>query len=336
MHEPATAMAPPAEGVRMVRYLSSRVVGEVEVTHAAVREVVKADLRAKADGLVENPPKPGIHPLPNAFIHAMPAFVEPQQVAGMKWVSGFPDNPRRGLPYIAGVIVLNDASTGLPTTIMDASRVTALRTACVSAVAIELLRKAPPERVAVIGCGVQGRTHLEMLGELFPGLTEVRLYDAIASVSEAAEREYATLGNYRAVPTLEDAVRAADVIVTAVAEREQGDVIREEWLDEAALLVPLANDFGWAPEALSSSSALIVDDTAQYEHFREIGELARSDGCPAPIELCDVLVGRADVPGIGRSRVYALNLGLAIHDVAVAAHVAQRAEESGYGQLLEP
>ena len=58
------------------------------------------------------PPKPGIHPLPDAFIHAMPAFVPAMRAAGMKWVSGFPENHRRGLPYINGLLVLNDPDTG--------------------------------------------------------------------------------------------------------------------------------------------------------------------------------------------------------------------------------
>ena len=60
------------------------------------------------------PPKIGVHPRPDAFLHAMPAYLRELDVVAMKWVSGFPDNPARGLPAISGLIVLNDADTGVP------------------------------------------------------------------------------------------------------------------------------------------------------------------------------------------------------------------------------
>ena len=65
--------------------------------------------RAMARGEVEMPPKIGVHPRPDAFLHAMPAYLRELDVVAMKWVSGYPDNPARGLPAISGVIVVNDA-----------------------------------------------------------------------------------------------------------------------------------------------------------------------------------------------------------------------------------
>src|SRR5690349_9018442 len=100
--------------------------------------VAKA-LTEKGEGRVEMPPKPGIHPEPNAFIHAMPAYVPRLGAAGMKWVAGYPQNRDRRLPYISGVIVLNDPATGLPTLICDCTWITAMRTAAATAVAARQL-----------------------------------------------------------------------------------------------------------------------------------------------------------------------------------------------------
>src|SRR5438445_7919414 len=82
-----------------------------------------------AAGEVEQPPKPGIHPRPDAFIHAMPAYLRRQDVAAIKWVSGYASNPAQGLPYINGLIVVNDPATGVPTAVLDAAEITAARTA---------------------------------------------------------------------------------------------------------------------------------------------------------------------------------------------------------------
>jgi ornithine cyclodeaminase/alanine dehydrogenase-like protein (mu-crystallin family) len=230
--------ASPSDGLR---YLSARAVAEVPVTYADVREIVRENLRAKADGLVENPAKPGIHPMPNAFIHAMPGYVAPRQAAGVKWVSGFPDNPAEGLPYISGLIVLNDPRTGLPTTIMDAGRITALRTACVSGLAIEVLRAAPLRSAAIIGCGVQGRAHVEMILELFPQVEQLRLFDVLPEIAEQAASGSGKPRACLAVRSLQAAVEGADAIITAVAERDVGSAIRSEWIADGAVLLPLAS-----------------------------------------------------------------------------------------------
>src|SRR6185312_11157549 len=91
-------------------------------------DLVDQTYAAMADGRVELPPKPGVHPRPDSFIHAMPAYLRVRDVAAVKWVSGYPANKERGLPYITGLIVLNDPETGVPAAIMDGAEITAART----------------------------------------------------------------------------------------------------------------------------------------------------------------------------------------------------------------
>ena len=107
--------------------------------------------REKGEGRVEMPPKIGIHTMPDAFIHAMPASIPAQKAAGMKWVGGYPDNSKRGLPYITGLLILNDPETGVPVALMDCTWITAQRTGAATAVAAKYLAR--PES-AVSGSSV--------------------------------------------------------------------------------------------------------------------------------------------------------------------------------------
>ena len=115
-------------------YLSQQEVIDVAPTIAESIAIVEGALGEHGEGEVENPPKPAVHPLPKTFIHAMPALLKRKKQVGMKWVSGFAVNYEKGLPTISGLIIMNDAETGIPTAIMDGIYVTAVRTASASAV----------------------------------------------------------------------------------------------------------------------------------------------------------------------------------------------------------
>ncbi|MBN2123111.1 MAG: ornithine cyclodeaminase family protein, partial [Deltaproteobacteria bacterium] len=101
-------------------YLSQAEVAAVGLSMAEIIEALETAFREKGEGRVEVPPKPGIHPGGgDNFIHAMPAYIPGMKSAGVKWVSGFTENYRRGLPYITGLLILNDPETGLPLAVMD-------------------------------------------------------------------------------------------------------------------------------------------------------------------------------------------------------------------------
>ena len=102
-----------------VRYLSRADVEAVGLSGIEVIEILDAAFRAKRAGDVEMPPKIGVHPRDDAFIHAMPAYLSSSDAVGLKWVAGYPGNPARGLPYVSGLLILNDVETGLPSSVMD-------------------------------------------------------------------------------------------------------------------------------------------------------------------------------------------------------------------------
>ena len=110
---------------------------------ADVLRAVDGGFAAKGRGQTEMPPKPGVHTRADCFIHAMPAYVREVEVAGLKWVSGYPPNAAKGLPYISGLLVLNDPETGIPIAVMDCAWITAMRTGASVGISAKYLAAAP-------------------------------------------------------------------------------------------------------------------------------------------------------------------------------------------------
>jgi ornithine cyclodeaminase/alanine dehydrogenase-like protein (mu-crystallin family) len=316
-------------------YLSRADVERVGLTMAEVIEAVETALREKGHGRAENPPKPGIHTQPDAFIHAMPAFVPALGAAGIKWVGGYPGNPEKGLPYISGLIVLNDPETGLPTAVLDASWVTAVRTGAATAVSAKFLARPDAQVLAILGCGVQGRSNLRALREVLPRLSLVQAYDTNTEAlhAYAREMEQETGLDIRPMDCPEAAVRGADVVVTAgPIRKDPRPAIEAAWLKEGVFAAPLDFDSYFSYEAMAACDLFCTDDRAQLAYYQSQGRVGPTP--PVWADLGEILSGRR--PGRTRAdeRTMTMNLGLAIEDVAVAVRMAERARAAGIGMTL--
>src|SRR5688500_17054308 len=156
-----------AEPLPPLRYLSAAELERCLPEIDARLDLAAQALRALSHGSAEMPPKIGVHPRQGALLHAMPAWLRDGDLVGLKWIAAFPDNRKRGLPAVSGLLVLNDPDTGMPTWVMDAAGITAVRTAAVSGVALRLLAPGDVRRVALIGAGgVQGQVHREVVSAL--------------------------------------------------------------------------------------------------------------------------------------------------------------------------
>jgi ornithine cyclodeaminase/alanine dehydrogenase-like protein (mu-crystallin family) len=285
-------------------------------------DLVEETYRAVAAGRVELPPKPGVHPRKDSFLHAMPAYLRDEDVVALKWVAGYPANKRQGLPYITGLIVVNDAETGLPRTIMDGAEITAARTAAASGVCI---RRWAPEgwsRAAILGCGEQGRHHARVLNALNPDVL-IRAYDPHPERIEQLE------GRVELAAVPEVAVRDADVVVSAgpIVEEPESPLGRR-WLGERWLALPIDFDFYFSAEAVAAADLFVVDDVDQFEYYRSLG---RFNGWPAP----EASVGAALADAGSPAKVVCCNLGIGALDAAFAARVLAIALERGVGTQLE-
>jgi alanine dehydrogenase len=319
-------------------YLSRRDVEDVGMTMAEVLEVLDGGFRLKGLGKTEMPPKPGIHPRPDAFIHAMPAYVSGIEAAGLKWVSGYPSNPAVDLPYISGLVVLNDAGSGLPIAVMDASWITAMRTGASAGISAKYLARADSSVVAIIGCGVQNRCSLAALHDTLPQLREVRCYDNLPEAGRGFIAEM--LGRFPDLsfvvcPTAAEAVRPADVVVSAIpiviAPHPE---LKVGMLKEGALAVSLDYDSAWSSEAMRECDKFCSDDVgqllatkAQGHYFSGIPDVIYADLGELAAHIKS---GRAAVT----ERIFSMNMGIAVDDIVTAQAIYERATMAGVGRRL--
>ena len=292
----------------------------------------------------ELPAKIGVHPRPDgSFAHAMPALLrglDPDgagDLLGMKWIAGFPGNRAQGLPAIHGLVVMTDARTGIPMAILDAGPITAERTAAISGVAIGRFKPdvaGRPIRVAVLGAGVQARSHLPVIGHVLPG-AELAIFDRHRerAAALAAEAERAPgIRAARPVPTARDATAAADVVITVAsfAPPEQRQTLTADWLTRDALVVAVDYATYVAAAVARDAAMFVVDERAQFLANRDAGAF---DGYPDPAAtLGEAIMAETARPSQGRVLVTHLGVGLA--DLVFADAIVRRAAERGLGVLL--
>jgi ornithine cyclodeaminase/alanine dehydrogenase-like protein (mu-crystallin family) len=217
-------------------YLSRADVEAVGLDMPTIIHQLEAAFQEKGSGRVEMPPKPGIHTRPDAFIHAMPAYIPSLHSAGLKWVSGYPENQMRGLPYISGLLILNDDDTGLPYAVMDCTWITAYRTGAASGVAAKYLARPDSQVVGILACGVQGRTNLEALAVLFP-VTRVYAYDINPEVQKLYVGEMSVKLGLEVIgaDNPEQAVVGSDLVVTSgPILKHPSPTIQKDWLKPGA------------------------------------------------------------------------------------------------------
>ncbi|MGE5843236.1 MAG: ornithine cyclodeaminase family protein [Deltaproteobacteria bacterium] len=318
-----------------ILYLSQAEVASVNLPMAEILKALETAFREKGQGKTETPPKPAIHPGGgDNFIHAMPAYIPALKSAGIKWVSGFIDNCKRDLPYITGLLILNDVDTGLPLAVMDCVWITGMRTGAATALSARYLARPESSVVGILGCGVQGRTNLEALRVLFP-VKKVMAYDVDPEIARGYAKEMESRFGVEAaaVKKPREAVSGCDMVVTAgPILKKPHQTIQPGWLDEGAFASLVDFDSYWHPEAMKQASKFCTDDTEQLLHYRQAGYF--QDIPPIHADLGELVAGRKAGRQKPEERTLTANLGLAIDDMAVAPILYRRALEKGIGRKL--
>jgi ornithine cyclodeaminase len=253
----------------------------------------------------------------------------------LKTVCVFPDNPKRGLDAHQGTVTLFDGETGEVRALMNASAITAIRTAAVSAVATRLLAREDSRELGVLGAGVQARSHLEAL-RLVRDFERVRIYSPTVEHARALAEETGA----EAVASAKEAVRGADVVVTATSSTDP--VLQRGWLKEGAHV----NVVGGRPPMMRELDTATIADSAFFVDRRESAEAEALDyrdaleaGAIGPDhirgEIGEVLVGAKPGRSARDELTVFRSLGLAVEDLAAAEYVVARAREVGAGTEVE-
>lgn len=318
-----------------ILYLSRANVKAVGLSMAEIVDVLEAAFREKGEGHVEMPPKPGIHPGEgDNFIHAMLAYIPSLKSSGVKWVSGFPENHKRGLPYINGLLILNDVETGVPISVMDCAWITAMRTGAATAVAARYLARPESAIVGVLGCGVQGRTNVEALSVLFP-LARVMAYDVNAEAAGTYAKEMRENLHLEVTVVAKpvEAVTGCDIVVTAgPILKKPHRTIQAGWLDQGAFASLVDYDSYWHPDAMKEASKFCTDDVSQLRHYQGVGYFQEIPTVYA--DLGELATGKKPGRETQKERTMTANLGIAMDDMATAPLIYKRAIEMGIGTWL--
>lgn len=267
---------------------------------------------------------------------------------GCKIINACLGNVDRGLPRAHGLIVLYDRDTAAPVCVMEAGRISALRTAAVSVAALRaVLRLEDLRDLAFLGCGRQARTHLELLTAAVP-LATVTVHDVDPSRGEAFASEVgATLPGVTAkhVDTSEAAVRAARVTVAATTTTTPYAAL--DWLPPGAVFVNVSLDDA-AEDLLLGCDHLLVDDWSlvSEDDTRLLGRLARAGRVSGPGEqapphgravdadLPTLLAGAYERSVTPTDRIVVNPFGMGVHDIAIATEVYAAARRTCAGARL--
>ena len=312
-------------------------------TYEEAISVMEEALAALARGEVHNPLRQAIRaPGARGLLGLMPAFrAGDRPLYGLKEVCVFPENPSRGLDTHLGAVLLHDGETGELLAILNAAAITAIRTAAVSAVATKLLARSDASTLAIIGGGVQAAVHLAAIPHVRP-IREVRIISRSSPKVDALCAEAATRGlPAKAVDSIENAVRGADIVVTATSSKEP--VIRREWISAGAHINAVGSSIAAAREldaATVAAAALFVD--RRESTINESGDYlfaVREGAIPGEghirAEIGEVLVGTAEGRRDDGEITLFKSLGLAIEDLASADFLYRKALRTGAGTTVE-
>src|SRR5205807_669038 len=272
----------------------------------------------------------------------MPTFrASSPPLFGLKAICVFPGNAAIAKDAHQGGVMLFDGTTGELLALINASAITAIRTAAVSALATRLLALEDASDLAIIGAGVQARPHLIAIARV-RNLKRIRI---AAQHFERAEKFVVEMQPQFSFPiepveTAEAAALGADIIVTVTTSREP--MLRREWISAGVHINAIGT---FSPKAREIDTATMVDATlfvdARESALNEAGDylIAAEEGAIGPqhirAELGEVLIGAH--PGRTARHEITLfkSLGLAVEDLAAAAHVYQKAREQGLGEWVE-
>ncbi len=284
-------------------------------------------------GLTQMPPKVYLS-FEKGDLRAMPAYLEGK--AGIKWVNSHPENPKKGLPTVMAVLILNDPETGYPIAVMDATHITNFRTGAGSAVASKYLARRDSKVFGFVGCGRQAYTQFLALKEIFE-IEKVKAYDVNERNAEKFV-EFCRKWTEADVKPIED-VCDCDVLTTTTPSRKP--VVMNDWIREGTHINAIGAD---APgkqeldEKILLRAKIVVDDLEQAMHGGEIN-VAISKGILKPQDIYASLGEIVAGLKAGRENDEEITVfdstGLAIQDIAVAKVVYDKAVETGKGLKID-
>ncbi len=275
----------------------------------------------------------------NGDLRTMPGYLEKQDITGVKIVNVHPDNPKKGLPTVMALVILNSTETGAPIAIMDGTHLTDMRTGAAGGVAVKHLARKNSKVVGFVGTGKQAKTQLLAINEVMD-IEEIKA-TSISEISTLAFKEEMEkrIGCEIAVKKSIREVCNCDILVTTTPSREP--FVKNEWIAEGTHINAIGADAPGKEEldpAILKRAKVVVDDIPQASHSGEVNVpiskklIAVKDIC---CELGEVIAGKKKARMKDSDITVFDSTGLAIQDVATADMVYRKALEKKIGVMLQ-
>ncbi|KTC97218.1 ornithine cyclodeaminase [Legionella geestiana] len=306
------------------------------ITMAEAIDAMESAFVQLAEHQATLPMRTGIPVGNNGLALTMPAYLSKENILGLKTVSVFPDNVKHGKPSINGTILLLDAATGEPLTLMDAGYLTALRTGAVSGLATKYFSLDKPSTVAIVGAGAQAVTQLEAVAAVRE-IQKVMVWSRHLESAKKFAKKMENTCNIHVCEALSPALKAADIICTATAGTEP--LVHLEGLKPHVHInavgshTPLMQEI--SGEVLKNAVVIVDQLEAAMHEAGEIIEAVKQQNITKAsiIELGSWLLKKA--PPIQEKRTVFKSVGLAIQDLAVAHVVYQNTLKRHAGSVFK-
>lgn len=309
------------------------------ITMKDVVEIVDKTYIGFGEGKVINPTKINIDfgdtvkwPYYNSNMNAMPAYVGWLDSAGIKWVGGFSDNVKVGLPYICGMILLINPKTGQFKAVMDGAEITNMRTGAQAAVALKYLNNKKSIKIGLYGAGMQGHHQIMAISQLFD-IEELRVYDIKREASEkfADDMKDTVAGNIIIADSPEEAADG-DAVICVTQSKDK--FVKNSWINPGTILFALGSYQECDDDFILSADKIIVDHIGQCLHrgaLKELSEKGKISEKDIYATIGEIAAAKKKGRTSDKERLLCVPIGTGAMDVAVAATVYKQALEKGLG-----
>jgi ornithine cyclodeaminase/alanine dehydrogenase len=314
-------------------YLSRADVEALAIAPAHLVDAVERMFRARTEGRADATHKTTLYPGGGRLHQTMLAVAENPPYFAIKCVGLSPDNHARGLPHIGALVVLHDGVTGMPVSVMDATWLTAMRTAAMSGAAARRLARAESRSLGFVACGAQAASHLAVMRSLFP-IERVVAYGRRRETAEALASAARAAGLQASVASrAEAAVRDSDIVVTSVpAAPDQRAELDPAWLSPGSFAAMVDLGRSWFKEGLGGLDMIATDDRGQSMQLAAAGKISWPG--PFAADLGELVSGVKPGRTCAGQRTAFLFPGFALGDLAAASLIYQRAREAARGMVL--
>nr|WP_317282145.1 ornithine cyclodeaminase family protein [uncultured Sellimonas sp.] len=273
-------------------------------------------------------------------LNCMPATLLNEKICGVKWVSVFPPNPKKGLKNVIGQILLSEIENGYPIAFMDGTWCTAFRTAAVGAIASKYLAKRVCEKIGFIGAGEQARMHFKLIKKIHPEIKKCYVASHTKKREEEfveeLEKEFCDVEFSMCESNYQKAAEGVDIIVTATST--QAELLKADWISEGTLYIHVG---GWEDEykVVMKADKIICDEWDAVKHRAQTVSRMYQEGIITDKDIyadfAEVITGKKQGRINEKEFIYFNSVGLAYIDIYLAYQIYKHANTMKIGKVYE-